>query len=270
MEAEMWKSFQNYVLLLVAYLRINLNAQLAYRGAFLSEAGAMFINNGSWLLFWMFFFTRFPVLRGWSLRDVVTLWAVTAAGYGIAYAVMGNAHRELASTIAQGQLDLWLLHPRAVLPHLLLGRTVPSAWGDAIFGYVAYFALVRPHVSQAAMFVVLTLIVATVFVSLGVMAGTLGFYVGNAGPLSDQWRDTVITFATYPPTLFDGAIKVVLFTVIPAGFVSYLPVETLRSMSVWNLFLASAGAISVCAASAWMFYRGLRRYESGNLISMNG
>jgi ABC-2 type transport system permease protein len=102
------------------------------------------------------------------------------------------------------------------------------------------------------------------------MTGSLSFYVGNASTLSDQWRDISITFATYPPTLFDGKVKFLLFTVIPAGFISYLPVESLRSMSIVDLLIAIAGAMGVLSAGVGMFYFGLRRYESGNLISMNG
>ena len=149
-------------------------------------------------MFWLFFFTRFPVLHGWNLKDVMSLWAVTTAGYGIAYGVMGNAHRRLAPAIAQGELDLWMLHPRAVLPHLLLGSTIPSAWGDAAFGYVIYFGFVRPNVQQSLMFAMLSLVVAVVFVGFGIMTGSLSFYLGNASTLSDQWRDISITFATYP------------------------------------------------------------------------
>jgi ABC-2 type transport system permease protein len=88
--------------------------------------------------------------------------------------------------------------------------------------------------------------------------------------MSDQWRDAVITFATHPPALFDGTMKVLLFTVIPAGFVSYLPVATLKSMSMGDLFVAASGAVAVLGIGAGVFYHGLRRYESGNLISMNG
>ena len=120
------------------------------------------------------------------------------------------------------------------------------------------------------MFVVLSFVVAIVFVGFGVMAGSLSFYVGSASTLSDQWRDISITFATYPPTLFDGKVKFLLFTVIPAGFISYLPVESLRSMSIVDLLIAIAGAFGVLAAGVSAFYFGLRRYESGNLISMNG
>jgi ABC-2 type transport system permease protein len=266
----MFRTFVDYLRLCWAYLRININAQLEYRGAFYSQIAAMFINDGAWVVFWLLFFTRFQVLHGWSLKDVMSLWATTTAGFGIAYGFMGNAHRKLAPAIAQGELDLWMLHPRAVLPHLLLGSTVPAAWGDAAFGYVIYFGFVKPNVLQALMFVVLSIVVAVVFVGFGILTGSLSFYLGNASTLSDQWRDISITFATYPPTLFEGKVKFLLFTVIPAGFISYLPVESLRSMSLVDLLIAIAGALGVLAAGVGMFYFGLRRYESGNLISMNG
>jgi len=266
----MFRSFVDYLNLCAAYLRININAQLEYRGAFYSQVAAMFINDGAWVVFWLFFFTRFPVLHGWSLKDVMSLWAMTTAGFGIAYGLMGNAHRKLAPAIAQGELDLWLLHPRAVLPHWLLGSTVPSAWGDAAFGFVVYLGFVMPDAIHAVTFVVLSFVVAVVFVGLGIATGSLSFYIGNASTISDQWRDSSITFATYPPTLFEGKVKLLLYTAIPAGFISYLPVQTLRSMSIVDLLIAIAGALIVLTFGVGMFYFGLRRYESGNLLSMNG
>lgn len=84
----MLESLINYVQLGAAYLRINTNAQLEYRAAFYSQVAAMFINDGAWVVFWLFFFTRFPVLHGWTLKDVMSLWAVTTAGFGIAYGLM--------------------------------------------------------------------------------------------------------------------------------------------------------------------------------------
>jgi len=119
----MWRLTIDYMRLIGAYLRANLNAQLEYRGAFISEALAMFINDGSWVAFWILFFQRFPVLNGWDLRDVLAVWAITTAGFGIAHSLMGNGWH-LANVIMNGQLDLWMLYPRAVLPHLLLGRTI--------------------------------------------------------------------------------------------------------------------------------------------------
>ena len=68
----------NYLGLAVAYTRLNLNAQLEYRGAFLSQVVAMFLNDAVWVVFWALFFTRFPVLRGWNVNDVITVWAIAA------------------------------------------------------------------------------------------------------------------------------------------------------------------------------------------------
>jgi ABC-2 type transport system permease protein len=265
MLARMW----NYLGLAAAYTRLNLNAQLEYRGAFLSQVVAMFLNDGVWVVFWALFFTRFPVLRGWGVKDVITVWAMAAAGFGLAYAIYGNA-LNLASLIAQGQLDVWMLYPRALLPHLLLGKMNATAWGDALFGYVVYMVFVRPDLVHALLFVGLSLSVALLFVGFGVFSASLSFFLGNSAALTEQWRGAMISFSTYPAILFEGTVKLLLFTLIPAGFVTYLPIQALRELSLLDAALAVAGALAVMAAGVGIFYIGLRRYESGNLMEMRG
>jgi ABC-2 type transport system permease protein len=88
--------------------------------------------------------------------------------------------------------------------------------------------------------------------------------------LAEQWRFAMISFATYPEALFTGVVKTLLFTMIPAGFVSYVPVHALRELSLSYAAAAVLGAVVITAAGVAVFYIGLRRYESGNLISMNG
>jgi len=259
----------SYLTLAAAYVRFNLKSQLEYRGAFLSQVAAMFINDFFWVIFWSLFFTRFPVLRGWNVKDVITLWAVTAAGFGLAHALYGNG-LFLPQLIARGQLDAWMLYPRALLSHLLLGRMSATALGDAIFGFVAYLLMVRPDLPHFVLFTLLTMSVAVLFVGFSILSGSLSFYLGNAEGLAEQWRFSMITFSTYPTTLFDGAAKLLLYTLIPAGFVSYLPVEALRELSLSHAALAGLGALAVLLAGIAVFYHGLGRYESGNLMEMRG
>lgn len=259
----------DYLHLAAAYVRFNFKAQLEYRGAFISQVVSMFINDGAWVIFWILFFKRFPVLHGWTVTDVVALWAVLTAGFGLAFGLMGNA-LQLASLIAQGELDAWMLQPRAVLPHLLLGRSAPSAWGDALFGFVVYFGFVGPDWTRMLAFILLSVVVAVAFVGFGILSGSLSFFIGHAGALADQWRNALISFSTYPPTLFQGGVKILLYTIVPAAFVGYLPVETLRGMSPVDGLLSVSGALMLLAAGVGTFYWGLRRYESGNLVSMTG
>ncbi len=165
---------------------------------------------------------------------------------------------------------MWMLYPRALLPHLLLGQMHATAWGDMLFGYGVYIFFVKPDALHFALFIALTISAAFVCVGFSIITGSLSFFLGNSEGLATQWRNAMITFSTYPATLFDGWVKVLLYTLIPAGFVTYLPVEALRSLSWAHTFGAIAGAGAVMSVAFCIFYYGLRRYSSGNLMTMRG
>ncbi|MBY0357936.1 MAG: ABC-2 family transporter protein [Candidatus Obscuribacterales bacterium] len=263
----MYKKLQSYFRLAGAYTVVGFKANLEYRGAFLSQMIAMFLNDSVWLVFWIIFFTRFPILKGWNVNDVITLWAVSAAGFGMAHACFGNAI-SLAGLITRGQLDNWLIYPRALLPHLLLGKVTATEWGDILFGYSAYLLLVHPSLSDFALFVFLTFAVAVLFLGFSILSGSLAFWLGNAENVCDQWRFAMITFSTYPASLFDGQAKLFLYTIIPAGFCSYFPVQALKENSLLYASYSMLGALAVFVLGVVAFYIGLRRYESGNMLEM--
>lgn len=80
----------------------------------------------------------------------------------------------------------------------------------------------------------------------------------------------MITFSTYPATLFEGTVKLLLYALLPAALVGYLTVEALRSLSSGDAALAVAGSAAILVLGACVFYVGLTRYESGNLMEMPG
>ena len=265
----MWSKLTNYLSLALAYFKLNTKAQLEYKTAFFSQAVAMFINDCFWLSYFVMFFGRFPVIKGWETVDVATLWAVTAAGFGIGHCLFGNS-LQLARIIAHGELDSWLLYPRALLPHIVLGKMSASAFGDAVFGYVVYLVVVRPDFPHFVLFTALTSSVALLFVGFSVLTGSLSFFVGNGESLSMAWRDALIAFSTYPPDLFTGWAKLMLFTVVPAVYVSGFPVESLQKMSLFYAAYSLLGALVSVALATLVFNLGLRRYESGNMVAMRG
>lgn len=260
---------KSYLNLAKTYVGFNLKSQLEYRSAFVTQMVAMLVNDSFWLIFWMFFFNRFPVLNGWNQNDVITMWAIVAAGFGLAHGICANCGT-LATIIVKGQLDTWLLYPRAVLPHLLLGKISASSWGDVAFGILSYVFLVHPSPESFLLFCVLLISIAILFIGFGVLVGSLGFLLGSAEGLSEQLRFALVTFSTYPPSIFEGNIKLVLFTLIPAGFCSYLPVEALKTHSYELVLYSFAGSLAVLGVGVLAFYAGLKRYESGNLMEMRG
>ncbi len=259
--------YRGYLSLAGAYVRFNLKAQLAYRGGFVSQVAAMFLNNGCWLAFWILFFHRFPVLNGWRREDLVTLWALSASGFGLAHALLGNSW-SLPQLIMQGQLDAWMLYPRPLLSHLLLGSSRATAWGDLLFGFVAFALLVHPGLAGWAAFGGSLLAATILFVAVSVFSGSFAFFIGSSAAVAEQYRFAMITFSTYPGALFGGVAKLLLFTLLPAALISDVSVEAVRSVSLKGVATALAGSLAFLALATAVFYRGLRRYESGNLTTL--
>lgn len=261
--------FISYMHLAKIYVQFNFKSALEYRAAFVSQVLAMLINDCFWLIFWLYFFKRFPVLGGWDSNDVVTMWAIVAAGFGLAHGIAGNAI-SLSTIIMKGQLDTWLLYPRAILPHLLVGKMSVTSWGDVLFGVIAYAMLVHPSIESFLLFILLCISIAFLFIGFGVLVGSLGFFMGNSEGLSEQLRFALVTFSTYPPSVFDNGTKIVLYTLIPAGFCSFLPVEALKQHSLELTLYSFVGSLAFLAIGTSVFYFGLKRYESGNLMEMRG
>ena len=75
-------------------------------------------------------------------------------------------------------------------------------------------------------------------------------------------------FSTYPMNIFNGVVRILLFTIVPAGFISFVPLQLLQHFS-WPLFCAMIGfTLLFVSIAVGMFNLGLRRYESGNLLGM--
>jgi ABC-2 type transport system permease protein len=107
-----------------------------------------------------------------------------------------------------------------------------------------------------------------VLVSFLVIVNSLAFWIGNAEGLAGQLSGALISFSLYPTVIFQGPVKLLLFTLIPAGFIAYVPVEVLRRFSWGPLLSVVAFAAAIMLTARWVFRAGLRRYESGNLLLM--
>ncbi|MBN1878315.1 MAG: ABC-2 family transporter protein [Anaerolineae bacterium] len=251
------------------YIRHNLMAAMAYRGAFLLQVLGMILNDVMLLFFWTILFSRFPTLNGWELRDVIALYGVVAVGFGIATAVCGNSG-SLARMIAGGDLDYYLALPADPLVHVLVSNTSLPAWGDMLFGILVYLMVLPERWITLPLFLVLGVFSGMIFVAFSVLVGSLAFWLGQAQDLAMQLRNALLTFGLYPIDIFPGMVRVLLYTLIPAAFVGSIPAMMLVEFSWGRLGGLVAFAIGSMLLARWVFFRGLRRYESGNLVTARG
>jgi ABC-2 type transport system permease protein len=246
-------------------LVLNFQIGLEYRATFISQIFGMLANDIMWIVFWVLYFQRFPVIPGWGVEDVMMLWAVTGAGFGFAVGLFGNSN-QLARIIAGGELDYYLALPKNVLLHVLVSRMDLAALGDILFGWGLFIVFLHPTPERIVLFGLMAVCSAAVMVGFLVAVGSLAFWLGNAEGLTMQLFNGIITMSTYPSPLFQGAVKVIMFTVVPAWFIAHQPVLVLRHFDLGGLALEVGSAALILAAGVAIFYRGLRRYESGNLM----
>jgi ABC-2 type transport system permease protein len=158
--------------------------------------------------------------------------------------------------------------PRYALLHVCIAATDPTAWGDILFAIGAYLLLAHPDVIRIVMFIVLVIMTSFICTAFMVILCSLAFFLGNTEGLAQQMFGALTSFSTYPMDIFHGAVRLLLFTVMPAGFISFIPLQLLRHFA-WPLFGAMiGGTVLIVLIAVAMFELGLRRYESGNLLGM--
>ena len=245
--------------------KTNLLSAMEYRAAFITQILGMILNNTIYFLIWVIFFERFKEIRGWGLSDMFLVFGVAAAAFGLGVFLFGNALM-LSDLIAQGKLDYYLSLPRPVLLHAIASRSVTSGLGDMLYGLLSYCASGLFSPSGLLRFLLGVLLAAMVFVSFMVLAQSLAFWFGNASAFTSLLVNAMITFAIYPVTLFEGGAKFILFTIIPAALMGAVPASFVRAFDGHTLALLALGASVLLVFSVAVFYRGLRRYESGSAI----
>ncbi|QYR24202.1 ABC-2 family transporter protein [Paenibacillus sp. sptzw28] len=247
--------------------KVNLSSAMEYRASFLLMAGMMFLNNFMWLFFWSLFFNRFPLVNGWGLHDVMMLWALGAGGFGWANILFGNFHR-IAGIVAGGQLDVYLSQPKPVLLHVIASRMSVTAIGDFAFGIAVYLWVGDHSLTGAVLYLFGLLISGALFMAVMIIAGCCSFFIGSSEGIAQQVLNGFLALTTYPADIFRGAARLLLFSLVPAGFISYLPIGLLKHFDPWFVSGAIGTTLLFSVIAVLFFQAGLRRYTSGNAIAM--
>ncbi len=248
---------------LVATFRNALAETWSNRPSFFAQVAVMGFNDVVWVAFWVLFFRRVGSVRGWDGHSILLLLAVLTCAGGISLGVLANA-RKVGNMAVDGQLDAVLALPVPPLAHLLLRRIEATNVGDLAFGLVLFGLSGHHTVGRTVVFVGVVLAAATVLTSFLVLTGSLAFFLGRSegGELGFH---AIILLGAYPVDIFAGAAKVVLYTVVPAAFVSSVPARLVEDFDLPQAAILAAIAAAF-AIGAWAtFTMGLRRYTSGSV-----
>jgi len=234
---------------------------LANRRSFVAHMTVMVVNDLVWIFFWQVFFHRVGSVRGWTVDDMMVLYAVLALAAGLVLGALANL-RMLGPLVSSGDLDSALALPVDPLGFLAMRLVSPVSVGDIVFGIGLFMALGHPTPARTLLFVVAAGAAVAVLAGFLVLLGSLAFLPGSAGS-GELGLSAIIVFSSYPTDLFGGALRLALFALVPAALIGSVPAQLVQDPSLGRMALLAGGAAAF-AGAGWLSFRlGLRRYTSG-------
>jgi ABC-2 type transport system permease protein len=257
---------EHYKNVYLSAFKASLQAKLEYRVDMVVGIVTSMLMQGAALSFLLIVLRNTPTLGGWSGREVVFLFGMTAASLG-GSEILFNQIWMLPQYIVAGDLDRLLTYPVRSLLFFLVTRPELHAFGNLLTG-VAYIvgSLWTLHVPWYVWLgIPVWLLCGTlIYTSALVVFGCLSFRF--VGPFAQQLLIplNLLQASRYPLSVYPGWLRNLLFFLIPYGTFHYLPGRVLfgKTVALWGLALAPAAALLLVfvAQAAWNV--GLRQYDS--------
>lgn len=247
----------------VHLVKVSIKASMSLRGAFLIEAGLMLANNLIFFSMWWIFFNQFEHVGGWYLKDMLTVVSVGSGAYGLAQICFGEV-KNLSRIIVNGDLDPFMTQPKNVLIHVISSRSRPKGWGHLMTCATLMVLGDLLHFQTIVLIIISVVCGCIVFTATAIIVHSLTFWLGSIQNLAQKYYDSLFLFALYPTNIYSGLLQMMMFTVIPAGIIGYLPVEMIREFTWTKLGLLLLSSLTFWFLAFFTFTKGLKRYESGN------
>lgn len=245
-------------------IKFSLMRELLNKTTFISNIVFMILNNASFIIQWVILFSLKDNIGGYELKHVLLLWGLAASTYGISHFLFRSAYF-LSDTINNGKLDSFLVMPKNVLISVITSSIDVSALGDLIYGIIMIFVY-GFTLKTFLLFIIFSITGGLILTSFAVILGSLSFYFSKSEMIVDTGNNLITSFATYPDGIFKGLAKIMLFTIIPVGISTYIPIKVLTEFNIYLFLIVIFATIIFIALAFIVFYKGLKRYSSSNLM----
>ena len=257
------KEILHFLSYIAALLRINFRAHHGNLRRTLMLGGFMFTQNLMFFTMWIVFFGSIRQVKGWQLGDVGLMFGTIATACGFSMFVADGV-RTIGQKIQDGSIDGFLTRPRHALPALLLSRSNAAALGDILSGPVYWFFFGGASASHLPGILALTVLSAIVFLSALVVFYSLPFWLQRSGRFSDQLFEVMIIFSSIPQHAQSLGVKMFMFSILPAGFISFIPVSLLHHFNWQQLLILIIATLMYVWTALTVFNAGVRRYVAAN------
>ncbi len=256
---------KNNLKLIFSYFKLNLKKEWKYKSSFIMQVLMMILNDLFFIIQWYIIFQLVDNIGGYGFNETMLLWAVAAGGYGFSHTFFAGAWN-IKDIVYEGKLDVFLTQPKSVLINVCCSSIEVSAMGDMVYAFVVLAIIGAPWYWYLLMLSVMILS-GLIFVSVYVVYSTFCFYIKRGDAVARSVESTLNKAGNYPPAIYNTVVKGLLFTLIPAFFYTVIPVQFfMLTPNIWWM-LGSIAVTTLWVVLAFvLFNRGLKKYNSGNLM----
>lgn len=245
-------------------IKYGLMREMLNKATFISNVVFMILNNASFIIQWVVLYSLKNNVGGYTFKQVLLLWGIAASTYGFAHFLFKRAF-SLSDTINTGKLDSYLVQPKNVLLSAITSDIEVSALGDFIYGVIMLF-IYGFSIKTFILFTLFTITGGIIIVSFSVILSSLSFWLNKTDVIAERGNSLMVNFATYPDGIFKGIVKMLLFTLIPVGIANYIPVKIITEFNIGCTLLVIGVTVLFVLLAFSIFYKGLKRYSSSNLM----
>ena len=230
----------------------------------------MEINNGFYLIFWNVVFGISNVqTNDISMKQIYYLWSIPTISYGIVYVLFGGISN-ISKNIVTGGMDSFLTQPKNIFINIATSRCDFSAFGDLLYGLVVGIAAVN-NISEYILILGYSIIGAIIHMTTMTIIRSLAVFLGDIEEMAERYEHTfLITFTVYPQEIFGKIVKFILYTLVPAGYISHLPIRLIFKFNLMNFMVLVIATVVYVLIAIVMFKNILKKYESGNAMALKG
>lgn len=261
----MLMAVKNQLKVNILSIKYSFMREMLNKVSFITNIVFMMLNNACMVAQWLVLFSLKSEYGGYTFKHIILLWGLASGTYGVAHAFFYKTF-SLSNSINSGKLDSFIVQPKNILLSVVTSEVSVSAIGDILFAIVCCL-IYSLNIKLLLIFSLFCITGGIMVAAIATILHSLSFWIGNADLLAQSETDALIFFATYPEGIFKGIIRILLFTIIPVGLTNYLPVKMLITGD-YKLLLINIGVCIIAILTAFLvFYRGLKRYSSSNLMS---
>lgn len=256
---------KNNLKLIFSYFKLNLKKEYKYKASFFMQMLMMILNDLFFIIQWVIVFNLVEDIGGYGFDETLMLFGVAAGAFGFSHTFFYGAW-QIKDTVYEGKLDVFLTQPKNVLINTCCSTTDISGIGDMIYAFVALAIVGAPWHWYLIMIPVM-IMSGLIYVAVYVTYVSLCFYIKRGDAVARSVEGTLNKSGNYPPAIYNNIIKALFFTLIPVGFYTFVPVQYFfLTPNIWWI-LGLLGATIVWVSLAFFcFHKGLKKYNSGNLM----